>query len=209
MIRKVAAGVLMLAPALLAASLLRAQQAAQQNKVIIGGGRPNDRASTRLLYFTFKGGAVGQFAFNYGRPVWKSEYDDPAKFDALTKGKVWRMGSNFWSNLYTDLPLTISGKDVAPGFYLLGLQRSADGSSWSLAFIDPVNARKHHFDALFMEGVPVEFTAPMRLEPPSAELVEKLTLTLTHPKDDMQNATLTLTWGHVVLTAPIKVTQSE
>jgi Protein of unknown function (DUF2911) len=209
MTRKVGLSMLMLGLMLLAASSFGAQQTAQQNKVIIGGGNPNDRASTRLLYFTFEGGALGQFAFNYGRPVWKSEYDDPAKFDALTKGKVWRMGSNFWSNLYTDLPLTISGKDVVPGFYLLGLQRSADGSSWSLAFIDPVNARKHHFDALFMDGVPVEFTAPMHLEPPSTEAVEKLTLTLTHPKDDLYNATLTLAWGHVVLTAPIKVTQAQ
>jgi hypothetical protein len=205
MTRKVALSVLML----LAASLLKAQQAAQQDRVIIGGGNPNDYASTRLLYFRPNKGALGQFAFNYGRPVWKSDYDDSSKFDALTKGKVWRMGANFWSNLYTDLPLTISGKDVAPGYYFLGLQRSADGSSWSLAFIDPVNARKNHLDALFMDGVPVEFTAPMHLEPPSAEAVEKLTLTLTHPKDDMQNATLTLTWGHVVLTAPIKVTQSH
>ena len=208
MARKVALGMLMVVPVLLAAGSLKAQEAAQQNKLIIGGGKPNDYASTRLLYFTPKG-ALGQFAFNYGRPLWKTEYDDPAKFDALTKGKIWRMGSNFWSNLYTDLPLTISGKDVASGYYFLGLQRSADGSSWSLAFIDPVNARKNHFDALFMEGVPVEFTAPMHLEPPSAEPVEKLTLILTHPKDDLHNATLTLTWGHVVLTAPIKVTQSQ
>lgn len=209
MTRKRAWSVLMLLPVLTGASLLKAQQAAQQNRVIIGGGKPNDYASTRLLYFVPDKGALGQFAFNYGRPAWKSDYDDSSKFDALTKGKVWRMGANFWSNLYTDLPLTISGKDVAPGYYFLGLQRSADGSSWSLAFIDPVNARKNHLDALFMDGVPVQFTAPMHLEPPSAETVEKLTLTLTHPKDDMRNATLTLTWGHVVLTAPIKVTQSQ
>lgn len=199
---------LMLVPMLLATSPLKAQQTAPQDPIIIGGGKPNDYVSTRLLYFRRKGGPLGQFAFNYGRPVWNSEYDDPAKFDALTKGKVWRMGANFWSNLYTDLPLAISGKDVAPGYYFLGLQRSADGASWSLAFIDPVNARQRHFDALFLEDVPVEFTAPMHLEPPSADVVEKLTLTLTHPKDDLHSATLTLTWGHVVLTAPIKVTQT-
>ena len=31
--------------------------------------------------------AAGQFAINYGRPVWKSIYEDPAKFDAMTQGK--------------------------------------------------------------------------------------------------------------------------
>src|SRR5208283_5477202 len=100
---------------------------AQQPKpaVIAEGGQPNDRASARVLYMnTEKHEAAGQFAIDYGRPVWKSTYEDPAKFDQMTKGKTWRMGSNFWTALDTGLPLKISGTVVPPGYYYLGLHRS-------------------------------------------------------------------------------------
>jgi hypothetical protein len=73
---------------------------AQQSKptIVAEGGRPDDRASARVLYWnTVKNGAAGQFAINYGRPVWKSDYEDPAKFDGMTTGKIWRMGSKFWT----------------------------------------------------------------------------------------------------------------
>jgi hypothetical protein len=174
------------------------------SKIVAEGGTPDEAASTRLAYFAGESG-VGQFAINYGRPVWRAEYDDTGKFDQLTKGKVWRMGSNFWTSLYTDLPLTISGKAVAPGFYFLGLERSADGSSWRLAFIDPVKVRNAHTDAYNIQAAHVEFTVPMNLEP-RAEPAQKLTVTLAHNEGDLQNATLQVAWGRLGLTAPVKVT---
>jgi hypothetical protein len=123
---------------------------AQQSKptVVAEGGQLDDRASARVLYWnTVKHGAAGQFAIDFGRPLWKSIYEDPAKFDQMTKGKVWRMGSNFWTTLDTCLPLKISGKKVSVGYYYLGLHRSDDGSKWSLAFIDPAKVRAAHIDA--------------------------------------------------------------
>ena len=75
------------------------------------GGDVDERGSARVLYWDLDNDhSAGQFAVNYGRPGWKKEYEDPAKFDAMTKGKVWRMGSNFWTELDTCLPLKISGK---------------------------------------------------------------------------------------------------
>jgi len=189
---------------LLAAGSLRAQQGPKI--VAEGGNPPDDRASARLLYWNESANAAaGQIAVNYGRPAWRKDYEDPAKFDGMTKGKVWRMGSNFWSNLYTDLHITIGGKEVAPGFYFLGLQRSADGSSWSLAFIDPVEGRKARIDAFDIRKATVKFTAPMTTEPPSADTVEKLTITLSHPENDIRDVTLKVAWGHLALTAPVKV----
>ena len=190
------------------ALLLASPLLAQQTKGIsVEGGDPDDRASTRLLYWdNHANAAAGQFAINYGRPEWRQEYEDAAKFDAMTKGKVWRMGSNFWSNLYTDVPLNISGKPVAPGFYFIGLQRSADGSSWALAFIDPVKVRQGHIDAFDIRKTAVEFTAPMNVGPRSSAVVEKLTLALTHPEDQIRDATLNVAWGHLTLTAPVQVT---
>ena len=90
---------------------------AQEKKSSIGafgGETPDERASTRVLYWdSAKDSAAGEFAIDYGRPVWKSEYDDGTKFDAMTKGKLWRMGKDFWTVLDTSLPLKFSGKEVA------------------------------------------------------------------------------------------------
>ncbi len=194
--------------ALLVASTLWAQQDA---KFAVGGGDPpDDRASARLLYWNETADqAAGQIAFNYGRPVWRKDYEDPATFDTMTKGKIWRMGSNFWSNLYTDLPITISGKSIKPGLYFLGLERSADGSSWSLAFIDPVKVRKAHLDAFQIRRAGVEFTAPMNSDVAGSDTVEKLTIVLTGVENDPKNVTLKVSWGHLALSAPVKVTVGE
>lgn len=193
--------------AVMVAGSLRAQQ---NPKISVEGGTPDDRASARLLYWNNQANtAAGQFAINYGRPVWKKDYEDPAKFDGMTKGQVWRMGSNFWTDLYTDVPVTISGKSVAPGLYFLGLQRSADGSSWSLAFIDPVKVRKNRIDAFDIHKATVEFTAPMTTDAPGGDTVEKLTITLSHDESDIRSGTLKVAWGHLALSAPVKVKVSE
>lgn len=194
--------------ALLVAGTLRAQQGA---KFAVGGGDPpDDRGSARLLYWNETADeAAGQIAVNYGRPVWRTDYEDLATFDSITKGKVWRMGSNFWSNLYTDLPITISGKAIKPGLYFLGLQRSADGSSWSLAFIDPIKVRKAHLDAFQIQRAPVEFTAPMDTEVAGSNTVEKLTVVLAVLKNDPRKVTLKISWGHLKLSAPVQVTVGE
>jgi Protein of unknown function (DUF2911) len=202
----------MKATALISVALLAAGSlGAQQNpKISVEGGSPDDRASARLLYWNNQANtAAGQLAINYGRPVWRKDYEDPAKFDKMTKGQVWRMGSNFWSNLYTDVPVTIGGKSIAPGFYFLGLRRSADGASWSLAFIDPVKVRRSRVDAFQIRKASVEFTAPMTTESGSADTVEKLTITLAASGNDMRNATLKVAWGHVALSAPVHVAVSE
>jgi hypothetical protein len=191
--------------------LLSGSVAAQQkNGISVEGGAPDDRASARLLYWNQAANtAAGQLAINYGRPLWRKDYEDPAKFGAMTEGKIWRMGSNFWTNLYSDIPVAISGKAIAPGLYFLGMERSPDGSSWRLAFIDPVEVRESRIDAVEIRKAPVEFTVPMNLGPPASMSVQKLTITLAHRENDIHNATLTVAWGHLALTAPVRVTLSE
>jgi len=184
---------------------------AQQPKpiVVAEGGDPDDRASARVLYWnSVKNAAAGQFAIDYGRPVWKSVYEDPAKFDGMTKGKVWRMGSNFWTTLDTCLPLKISGKAIPPGYYYLGVHRSDDGSKWSLAFIDPAKVRAAHLDAFDIQKAQVAFEAPVSLAKAESK-PEKLTITLSYPKDNIRKVTLNITWGTLALTAPIEVTVPE
>lgn len=184
---------------------------AQQSKptVVAEGGEPDDRASARVLYWnTVKNAPAGQFAIDYGRPVWKSTYEDPAAFDAMTKGKTWRMGSNFWTVLDTCLRLKISGRNVPVGYYYLGLHRSADGSRWSLAFIDPAKVRAAHTDAFEVAKAPILFEVPMSTASPTAKPA-KLTIELSYAKDDIHKITLNVAWGTLALTAPIEVTIME
>jgi len=185
-------------------------QAQQAKPVIIAeGGSPDDRGSARVLYWNTKvDDAAGQLAINYGRPVWKKTYEDKTAFDKMTNGKVWRMGSNFWTTLVTDLPISISGKKISPGTYYLGLHRSEDGAQWSLAFINPPKAQAVHLDAFDIRKAKVDFLAPMTTET-AGEIADKLTITMSYPKDDIKNVTLKVAWGNLALSAPVKVTVSE
>ena len=186
------------------AACLLAQQPAER-KIVAEGGGPDDRASARVLYWDTKANAAaGQLAIDYGRPVWKKDYEDPRKFDAITKGKVWRLGSNWWTTLDTDLPITISGKKIRPGHYYLGLQRSPDGSQWALAFLNPDGARREHLDAFDISKATVDFVAPVSVDKPEGSS-EKLTITLSYPKEDFRNVTLKIAWGNLALSAPVKV----
>jgi len=178
-------------------------------KIVAEGGTVDDRASARVLYWNTQAkAAAGQVAIDYGRPVWKKEYDDKVRFDAMTTGKIWRMGSNFWTLLDTQLPLSISGKRVAAGSYYLGLHRSEEGSEWSLVFIDPGRVRKGRLDAFQIEKAPVEFEAVMSTTPADT-VTEKLTITLSYPKDDVKHITMRVAWGNLVLNAPIEVVLPE
>ena len=198
----------MLVGAMLLFTLIAVSQ--QKPKIEAEGGTPDDRASARVLYWnTQTNSAAGQVAIDYGRPVWKKQYNDTAKFDAMTRGKVWRMGSNYWTILDTNLPLSISGKRVAAGLYYLGLHRSDNGSEWSLAFIDPAKARKMHLDAFQIERAPVEFEAHMSNVSKTENQAEKLTITLSNPKEDIKHVTMQIDWGNLVLSTPIEVTVPE
>jgi hypothetical protein len=173
------------------------------------GGGMDERGSARVLYWNTKLDApAGQFAIDYGRPGWKKEYEDPAKFDAMTKGKVWRMGKDFWTSFDSALPLKISGKSVPAGYYYIGLRRSPDGAQWSLAFIDPATVRAARLDGFAIDKAKVEFEAPVKVEK-SAEVADKLTITLSYPEKAPTNVTLKVAWGNFVVTAPIEVTLAK
>lgn len=181
---------------------------AQDNKPVVqafDSPTPDERGSTRILYWnTAKKGPLGQVAIDYGRPVWKKEYENQALFDGFTKGKVWRFGKDFWTTLDTAMPLKIAGKEIPAGQYFLAIQRSTDGATWSLAFLDPVKIRKAGLDAFVIDRAPVDFTVPITLEK-ATESADKLTIVLLAGKDDIKNVTLKINWGTLQLTAPIQV----
>ncbi len=185
---------------------------AQQTKkgIVAEGGNVDDRGSARVLYWDRDAnGAAGQFAVNYGRPVWKKEYEDPANFEKMTKGQVWRMGSNFWTELDTCLPLQISGRKVGPGLYYLGLHRSEDGEKWSLAFIDPAKVRAAHIDAFDIRKAPIWFEVPVTFKKLAAPVAEKLTIKMVYTKENIRHVTMELAWGNMEVSVPIEATVPE
>ena len=103
------------------------------------------------------------------------------------------------------MPLRIAGSEIAVGSYYLGLERSADGSSWHLVFIDPVKARAMKLDACQIQRAPVLFRVPVIAEP-AGETADKLTITLSCAKERIKDVKLTIAWGKLRVTAPITVT---
>jgi hypothetical protein len=186
-------------------SALFAQDQKPRPKIGAFGSDSPERGTTRVGYWNNeKNMGAGQFAIDYGRPVWRKEYEDTAKFDAMTKGKVYRLGSNFWTTLDTDMPLTIAGKTIPAGAWYLGLHRSEDGATWSVVFIDPAKARAAHVDASEIERAPIAYKAPMTVEQ-AAEAKDKLTIDLIFQRDNLTDVTLRIAWGKIQLSAPIKV----
>ena len=178
---------------------------AQQSSevVALGGGRVAQRASARVLYSNRADNTFpGQFSISYGQPEWRSEYEDPTTFDQMTQGRVWRMGNNFWTVLDTNLPLRIAGRNIAVGAYYLGVHRSEDGGTWSLAFMDPTKIRRARLDASEIHKATVDFMVPMTFLK-AEETAEKLAISLN--TEELTDVTLKVVWGTLQLTTPIQV----
>jgi hypothetical protein len=187
------------------APVLQAQDKKPRPLIVAFGSDSPERGTTRVgLWNTKKNMGAGQFAIDYGRPVWRKEYEDTAKFDKMTNGKVYRLGSNFWTTLDSDIPLVIAGKSIPAGQWYLGLHRSADGATWSLVFIDPAKTRAGHMDASEIERAPIAFKAPMTTEQ-AGEMKEKLTIDLQFQEANPKDVTLKIAWGKLQLSAPIQV----
>jgi hypothetical protein len=181
-----------------------AAQAQQRPKIIAFGSDSPERGTTRVGYWNNeKNQGAGQFAIDHGKPVWKKDYEDQAKFDAMTKGKVWRLGENFWTTLDTDMPLTVAGKTVPAGAWYLGVERSTDGAQWNLVFIDPAKARAAHLDASEIGRAPIEIKAPLTLEQVT-DSKDKLSIDLIFKTPNIGDVTLRIQWGKLLLSAPIK-----
>ncbi|MCI0488125.1 MAG: DUF2911 domain-containing protein [Blastocatellia bacterium] len=194
-----------IAATLLTFCMAVAAHAQQGPKIVAFGSDSPERGTTRVAYWdNVKKAVIAEFAINYGRPAWKKDYEDQAKFDTMTKGKVWRLGENFWTLLDTNIPLKIADKDVPVGLWYLGLHRSDDGATWSLVFIDPVKARNSHLDAFQIGQAPIEFKVPMKAEQPG-EIKEKLTIDLIYKQENLKEVTLKIAWGKLQVTAPIQV----
>ena len=173
----------------------------------IFGQAVEQRASTRIGYWLRdRDAGLGVISITYGRPLWKTEYND--KLDAMTRGKMWRMGDNYWTLLDTNVKIRLGGVDVPAGLYFLATRRSADGATWELVFIDPEKSRSRRLDSYDVGTrpgeIPVLFTAPLAFHK-TDESVERLTMLLKLDDDSTLKGNFSLHWGNFSLTTSLEV----
>jgi hypothetical protein len=143
----------------------------------------------------------GQYSISYGPAKWKAEYD--GMLDQL-KGKRNRLGSNNWASLDTNIPLSIGGKDVAPGIYFIAIECSKDGN-FSLVLLDPKEVMAKKFDAFQAGETKGGIVIPLTYSK-SETSAEDLTMTLKRGEVDVKNGKLEIAWGNHKATAAVSVT---
>ena len=142
----------------------------------------------------------------YGQPEWKPEYVE--QFDAVTKGKRWRFGRNWWTTLDTNTPLVLGDVAIEPGDYYLVVERPADSptdtNDWYLLVLDPAPVR-----ALQLDPVMAFETTGGRRVKLTHELTEStnelLTIEFYPDEEDGRRAMLAAWWGNHRLSAPLRI----
>ena len=159
-------------------------------------------APRKMTRFVHNGGLV---TVAYGQPEWKPEYVE--QFDAVTKGKRWRFGRNWWTTLDTNIPLVLGDVAIEPGDYYLVVERptdSPDNDDWYLLVLDPAPVR-----ALQLDPVMAFETTGGRRVKLTHELTEStnelLTIEFYPDEEDGRRATLAAWWGNHRLSAPLRI----
>jgi DUF2911 family protein len=131
----------------------KAVDAIEANSKKAPAGKPQaflittERKSARFALF----GAPkvrGQLAIDYGQARWQDGYQKSID-EHKDKSPRWRFGTDFWTTLDTNVPLSLGGVDVPAGQYYLTLQ-TKDGK-FVLALNDPATIRKQRLDAFQAE----------------------------------------------------------
>jgi len=158
------------------------------------------RAETRIMAATEDFSVFTMASLTHGQPEWNASYD--AMLDKL-KGKVNRLGKDWFTTLITLSELEIGGAKIAPGSYIVGLHCDKDGK-FALALMDSTKAMKEKVYP-GMDFKP-EVVCPLTLNKDAAkEVVSKMTMTFDAKQEDGGKGTFTLAWGKHTLTAPVQI----
>jgi len=185
-----------IAAALLAIATLVPSISAQQTRVFRPG--KDRQCSTRVLL----GKTQGLLNISYGQPEWRSEYSN--MFEKL-KGRTLRLGKNFWTTFLTSLPITIGGKKIAPGSYVVGLRCDKKGNML-LAMVEASRAMKAGLVPFGEQKWKPDVLVPLALNRDvSKKPVKLMSMDIELPDEDPMNGQFKLSWGPHTLTAPIKI----
>ncbi len=171
-------------------------------QVQVFGGSTQRHATSQVL---FGDGLMAGIAIEHGQPVWKDKYD--GMLDQL-KGKLNRLGSNWWTTMTTSVDIELGGAEVPAGSYLLGLHCSKDGK-FGLAFLEATKGMKQGAVPFPMNGGmnwKPDFIAPLTFHKGVIKgVVKKLELALKVKGDDLANGSFALSWGTHQLRAKLAV----
>lgn len=182
--------------AALAALCLALPTTAQKLTGASGGAMRNE---TRIMIFTEDFSTFAMASLTHGQPVWQDSYD--GMMDKL-KGKMNRLGKDWFTTLITSSELEIGGTKIAPGSYVVGLHCDNDGK-FALAMMCSTKAMKDGLAPWSADWKP-EFVAPLTLNKGVAkDSVKLMTMTIDAEKDGAGKGTFTLAWGKHTLTAPV------
>ncbi|MCU0865875.1 MAG: DUF2911 domain-containing protein [Planctomycetes bacterium] len=162
---------------------------------------PSQRACSTLLMFGESGQAA--LTITHGQPEWKAEYDNMDAMLPKLKGKVNRLGKDFWTTFMTSAAVEIGGVKVMPGSYVVGIHCD-DKGQFALVMFEAGKAMK---DGLmpWAEDLKPEIVCPVTLNKNVAkDAVAKMEMTLKAGEDPTKS-TFTLAWGKHTLTAPIAI----
>jgi tetratricopeptide (TPR) repeat protein len=161
----------------------------------------SDRQSTRATYFDGNS-SPGQLAIDYGSPKWLDKYKGILKNQKYINRR-WRFGTNFWTNLDTNIPLTIAGQEIGAGLYYLTLTHQGSGK-FALNVIEPEAVRKYRIDPfvahLTKGGTDVELTHEVL-----DDIAEQLDIKIKVNKKKPSEGNLVVRFGPHKLTAPMKI----
>lgn len=186
-----------------AAALCLALPATAQ-KVQVFGGNGERATSSQVL---FGQGLMAGMAITYGQPMWQDSHN--AMMDSL-KGKLLRLGKDWWTTFNTSVDVEIGGTKIPAGAYVVGLMCDKDGN-FSLALHDQTKAMKAGatpwpIDENGGMNWKPEILAPLTLHKDKAEeSVAKMTMTLKANAEDLANGSFSIAWGKHVLDAKLAV----
>jgi hypothetical protein len=186
----------------LAALAFTLPAAAQKVQVFGGNGQ---RATTTQI--VFGDGLMGGISIDHGQPVWKDSYDGMRQ---QLKGRLLRLGSNWWSTLTTSFPLDLGGTRIPAGSYLLGLTCDKDGR-FALALVEATKALRagampFPIDKQGTMNWQPDYQAPLELRENVADtVVERMTMTLQFADGDIARGSYTLAWGRHELVASLAI----
>jgi hypothetical protein len=128
--------------------------------------------------------------------------------NAMLKGKLLRLGKDWWTTFTTGADLEIGGKPLAAGSYLLALSCDADGK-FALAVLDAAKGMKGGAlpwpDRSGKRNWEPDLLIPLEHSKDAANRSDKLTIALLANGEDLQNGKLQLHWGPHQLTAKLAV----
>lgn len=165
----------------------------------------SQRGNARVFYWGPKdnkpnGGSIGQFAIDYGTPPWKDSYDGALDSQRDVR---WRFGQNFWTNLDTNIDLTIAGVSIPAGYYYLGLEYTSK-DEWILWALDPDEVRKEKLDAFEIAQTKGGIKIPLSYSE-ADDSASKLKITLMKSALARNSVEMRIQFGGHMLKAPIKM----